>query len=488
MPRRILLGVLLVPLVTACGPGVGMAGLVVFSNIRINYSSTEVTDTVDTGEKALSCAASDVFTLVNPTSSAASALSISGLDSFPGIDISSNCGSSLAAGASCQVTVSYTPTSSGDLSGTLSVSFVNGERTVTKSVTVDATVPAWYPGGWCYRQKITVPHSQVGATLTDFPVLVKTTDTSNALFANAQADGDDILFSLESDATTKLAHEIENYSSSGELEAWVKIPSLSSTTDTVFYMYYGKADATNQQDGTDVWDSGYQGVWHLQQSVTNGVNGLLDSTSNANHGAPANYLSDGTSTTAYSAKIYKGVLQSRTGDEGITVSPAASLAVSYITLEAWARQDDAASNNQRIAERCINSGNCTQHIYQMVVGNGGGASFNIYTQTGSQSGANTGTPPTTGTWHHFVGTFDGTTLALYVDGVVSGTNGSLAGQTIRTASTGLGLGIGRQLERNSRSLGGAIDEVRLSNLARSAEWIAASYANQSSPSTFCVFE
>jgi hypothetical protein len=37
---------------------------------------------------------------------------------------------------------------------------------------------------------------------------------------------------------------------------------------------------------------------------------------------------------------------------------------------------------------------------------------------------------------------------------------------------------------NNRYWNGMIDEVRLSNVARSADWIATDYANQNAPSTF----
>ncbi|HDO25293.1 MAG TPA: DUF2341 domain-containing protein, partial [Nitrospirae bacterium] len=77
---------------------------------------------------------------------------------------------------------------------------------------------------------------------SDFPVLIKITNQNDPVFANAQSNGDDILFT-SSDGTTRLDHEIEYYSSSAtkELDAWVRIPSLSSSSDTVIYMYYSNS-------------------------------------------------------------------------------------------------------------------------------------------------------------------------------------------------------------------------------------------------------
>jgi hypothetical protein len=83
---------------------------------------------------------------------------------------------------------------------------------------------------------------------------------------------------MELDGVTKLDHEIERYnSSSGELIAWVKIPLLSSTTDTVIYMYYGNPDATDQQNIEGVWSNGFVGVYHMVEETGN-INNSASST------------------------------------------------------------------------------------------------------------------------------------------------------------------------------------------------------------------
>ena len=90
----------------------------------------------------------------------------------------------------------------------------------------------WYNAAWLYRKKITIDNTKVGSGgVTNFPVLISLTDTG--LQSNAQADGDDILFT-SSDGTTKLSHEIEKYvSATGQLIAWVKVPSISSAAPKI---------------------------------------------------------------------------------------------------------------------------------------------------------------------------------------------------------------------------------------------------------------
>ena len=66
----------------------------------------------------------------------------------------------------------------------------------------------------------------------------------------------------------KLKWEVEKYDgTTGNLIAWVKIPSVSSSTDTVFYLMYGdSAINTNQSDPPNTWDSNFKGVWHMGET------------------------------------------------------------------------------------------------------------------------------------------------------------------------------------------------------------------------------
>ncbi len=120
------------------------------------------------------------------------------------------------------------------------------------------------------RKAITISHTRNvsgSSSLSNFPVLISLA-TDSDLAAHAQSSGNDILFT-DSTGTNKLNHEIETYNSAtGQLIAWVQVPSLSPATDTVIYMYFGSYPAApNQQNKTLVWDANYQGVWHLPERL-----------------------------------------------------------------------------------------------------------------------------------------------------------------------------------------------------------------------------
>ena len=77
-------------------------------------------------------------------------------------------------------------------------------------------------------------------------MLVSITDAN--LQTAAKADGSDIVFTA-GDGVTKVSHEIESYNSAtGQLTAWVNVPAVSPSADTVIYLYYGNSSAPNQQN------------------------------------------------------------------------------------------------------------------------------------------------------------------------------------------------------------------------------------------------
>ncbi len=109
---------------------------------------------------------------------------------------------------------------------------------------IDITMIQSWLDGWTYRKKITIDHDDIDATLTNFTTLVKLTD-ANFNFAHAESDGIDIRFT-SADGKTLLPFEREfhgEYLSSNLADYFVQIPSVSSSEDTYFYMYYGNDSA-----------------------------------------------------------------------------------------------------------------------------------------------------------------------------------------------------------------------------------------------------
>jgi len=130
--------------------------------------------------------------------------------------------------------------------------------------------------GYDFRMKLSVtnlPHVQ--ETQADFPILVKLT-ASNMVFAHAETSGLDVCFT-DADGQSLLAFERERHVTASQMaEYWVKLPSVSSAAQTDFYMYYG-GPLTNGAVATNVWNSSYYMVQHLDEEDATGL--FLDSTS-----------------------------------------------------------------------------------------------------------------------------------------------------------------------------------------------------------------
>ena len=311
---------------------------------------------------------------------------------------------------------------------------------------------------------MTVNHNLVPSTQSNFTVLVSVTDATLKTVSNgghvANSNGYDIGFYTDSSGTTKLKWEIESYNSStGQLIAWVKIPILSSTSDTSFYLFYGDPSiSTDQSDPVNTWDSNFKAVYHLG----NGTTLTATDSTGGNDGTLVN------SPTATSGKIDGAAHFVSTSSQTIALANSDEFPITTAwTMEAWAKPSTDANYIVLVWGTTSNNGPtlATMGNNTWRVGFWGGAACD-------------GTGVDTSAFHHIVGTFDGSSLRLYKDGSL------LAGPTAASPTTApYSLGtIGSAF--GGTYWNGDIDEVRVSSTARSADWIAAEYNNQNSPGTF----
>jgi hypothetical protein len=324
-----------------------------------------------------------------------------------------------------------------------------------------------------YYRPITVAHSQVSGTPSNFPVLIQGTFSWLATVANGgrlqNANGYDISFAVNTNGTGACPYEVESYSpTTGAVTIWVKVPQLSSSVDTTFYIFYGSVSVSSSlASPSNVWDGNYKGVYHLG-TIGTALSGA-DSTSNTNT------LSLVNTPTAVTGKIGGGGQFISASSQQLTtaISPSAPA----MTYEVWIKP------------------NSFPHPYNTVVSTSNGG-FNAYFDlhikstakvasylTANSTVAYDGTGTTTlsaGTWYHIVQTYDSVSgLITYVNGSVDGTaaaNGAAQGSMVRFE-------VGNEFSQN-RFFDGLIDEVRVSNIARSASWVVTSYNNQSTPGTF----
>ena len=365
------------------------------------------------------------------------------------------------------------------MSSSLTLKAIAYKTGMTDSAVASATYtisggggPTWYDPSWTNRKAITIDHTKVSgaSSLTNFPMLFSVTDANLKTVANGgsvgKADGTDILFT-DSSGTLKINHELESYNpATGQVLAWVQVPALSPAADTVMYIYYGNAAAADQQNKTGVWDSNYKAVWHVPDGTTLS---LVDSTGNANNGT--NHGATATSGQMDGAANLNGASYVDAGN-------GASLGISSsITISGWVKYASAAFTAW---EALVTKGDSSYRLHLC----GSCATANAFTfgmngPTGIVDLVSN-VVPTPGIFYYVVATYDGITQKIFI-------NGSLNRSQSRSgliSSNSYNVGLGANLQVGGRLLNGVLDEVRISNTARSADWIFTEFTNQNSPGSF----
>jgi len=320
----------------------------------------------------------------------------------------------------------------------------------------------WYNSSWKYRRKITIDNrtSTLGVTseaLINFPALV-TLNASRVDYTNTQNAGQDIRFT-DSDGTTLLSYEIEKWDEAANSYVWVKVPQIDINSNTDYiYMYYGNTGASDGSSPSNVWNSNFKGVWHLNE--TSGLSST-DSTSNANVGTKLSASEPNPTTSGQigGAQTFDGnndYIQTGTSS---TLNP-----TSAMTVDAW-----------------IYISNNTNYGAILARWGGAGTSYFIGTNPSTSqvavyfSGALIYTSPSLpmNQWVNLSVTHNGTTVSLYQNGVYlgGGASGSIAASNQYTS-------IGYDYNRMNYPFSSRLDEVRVSDSARSAAWIMASYKSE----------
>jgi len=347
------------------------------------------------------------------------------------------------------------------------------DSTKFASATITLNPP---PNSYIYHRTITIAHTKVPNTdQTNFPALFNSTDSLLKTVANGghvqNANGYDIIFTSDAAGTVKLDHEIEYYNATtGQFVAWLPSPTLSHTTDTVIYLFYGNSGiTTSQENKTAVWDSNFKGVWHLADNAANTT--VKDSTSNANNGAD----SVNTSTRATTGEIDGALLFQNASSNSVSLDDSASLHVSStFTFQGWVN----VSSSPVGAYGLLTCTNPIGYNYAFLLNNNRSMQ---YRENNSSSGAgnNIGAVVPLNTWTFVTATFDGTNIRFYQNGALSATAASALGDSTFGACF-----MGGSFSSSNSYFDGTLDEMRLSASVRSPDWIAAEFNSQSSPSTF----
>lgn len=323
---------------------------------------------------------------------------------------------------------------------------------------------AWLTG-WGFRKEITVQDTNIDGNETDFPVCVKL-NADEDIGDETRADGYDIRFT-QSDGDTLLKYERELWTGGAGSDStavfWVK-SNLASSGGATIYVYYGKADAGDGEDPTNVWDANFIGVWHMNDETTSTI---LDSTSNNNDGTKkgANEPIETASGKIGNAQDFDA------SDDYIIKSTAIGISGSQNrTMSLWF--NTPSSSDQYLTDWGVRTtGNrwgirteldVATRLIRLAIQDG----FRMW-EFPSYDDTN---------WHYFSVVLNGTTtehLTAYGDGGALNID-STSVETLNTTDQDFTLG--RQLDA-SEYFNDKMDEVRISDTNRLAAWIKFEYHN-----------
>lgn len=341
---------------------------------------------------------------------------------------------------------------------------------------------AW-GNGYTYRASITIDNTKVSGVddLTNFPVLISDTydgtggepdlrDTGNGGGVQS-SNGWDIRFETTSGA--QLDHELETYTNTtGLIVAWVEVGTVDHDDNTVIYMFYGKSGlGATEENITGTWNSAYLGVWHLNE--TTGQH--HDATSNDNDSTTVTVTTQGTATGQVDgADTFAGASNNRVTLPNIPLTTA-------LTLQAWV-YPTAFGSWAKILNKAHTSNVAPYMNYSL--SNNDASPPKVRGEiavSGTSCQILSTTALTLSTWTFAVFTWDGTNMNIYLDGSSDAAPVAQEGPIDTIAQV---TEIGYNTVYVAQDWTGDIDEARISNVARSADWITTEYNNQNSPGTF----
>ena len=291
-----------------------------------------------------------------------------------------------------------------------------------------------------------------GAAETNFPLLLRL-NSSNFNFAQAQNDGRDIRFT--SVAGVPFSYQIEQWDAvAGTAAVWIKIPSISANARQEVKMYWGKTDAVAESSGLNVFNNanGYCSVMHMNGDVLDATG----STSPVNNGAiPSTAMIGSTAWNLRGTSINVANINNfPTGNNPTSSS------------EIWIRARKISSG-WSVPLGWGNKNAYGWNTWNMQIGFWGAPTVlpaPIYCHGPLRVPGTT--PLAAEKWYHVVYTFSNGTSTIYVNGAIDST---ATGGTMTITNPEVMNLTGDDLD---------VDEARVSNVLRSANWVKMEYENQ----------
>jgi hypothetical protein len=370
---------------------------------------------------------------------------------------------------------------------------VNAPQRLAETVVVKPDISSIVAfSGSAYSAKLTLNTTPGGADVARnvfrIPVLIRLS-SDNFNFNEARTDGSDVRL-IKSD-NTPLPFEIERWDAAArQAEIWVKIDTVYGNDSSHFVvMYWGEPATAIALNHTKVFDtaSGFRGVWHLAEEASGvGTKGLYKDATGRNNGDDFVSATDRSGIIGY-GQAFDGI------DDFIPVNgPVTSFKKADLTISLWVSIHDSGGTILSKLDSTLKWSSGDGSFY---FGDGTDAHATGVNKTHPSNGARpsfvgysdsyviSAHPVTPDIWHHLAYTWkwngDSTgTSRFFIDGIaVPLSMDSLFLRVDENINATLRIG----QPNNNESYAyfkGLMDELQISAISRSADWINLSYMNQ----------
>ncbi|MGA5481047.1 DUF2341 domain-containing protein [Pseudomonas siliginis] len=326
-----------------------------------------------------------------------------------------------------------------------------------------ATAQAWWQDDWHYRKQIAVDTTPQGAAINQAlgrTALLVRLHTGNFTFDGVKEDGSDLRF-VAADDKTVLNHQIESFDAlMGMALIWVDVPNVEGGQRQDIWMYYGNQKGPATGNGQLTFDPNYTALYHFDGAT----------------GTPAkDTTAYGNTAQSATGTAINGVVGRALQFSGqpllLPASPSLQHnAGSAFTFSAWLRLDQASGEQLILARR--------EGSQSLLIGVSQGLPF--VEIDGQRAAATQALAP--GQWQHVALTAEGSKVTLYING----REGAALAQAMPAFNSVMAIGADLQ-EGALQPFSGAIDELRLSKIARPAALLLADATSQGAESKLVAY-
>jgi biopolymer transport protein ExbB len=329
-----------------------------------------------------------------------------------------------------------------------------------------ALAASWWNNDWKYRKEISFDLSPAAADIAgtpqDVPILVRLSLANFSYFNDTKPDASDFRV-VAGDDKTPLKFHFEKYDPQNQMALlWVRVPQIAGGSKTEkIYAYYGNPDAPAAADMPGTYDASQV----LVLSFGDGTGTPADLTAYKNNPSA--------STAVLTPAALIGAGAKFAGKESITIPATPSLRLlpnQGLTASAWVRMEQA---QQGVVFALTDQGK------ELSLGVDGAKFVARAAMGGAPVSVTQTTDAALNQWHHVAIAAGAGKLTLYVDGVAAGS----APVTLEEVGGNFTIGSAN----GARFLSGDVDEVEVSKLVRSADWIKAAARSQGMDANLVVY-